>query len=164
MFVRKNAFLEWKRIEKRKGRSFRKEETYFFLKSVRRRIVKQKFVFTNFLSIWRATTRRVNIKIRHERDSNLSRNSKVKNKESQVFFFLQKCSSWKEENRKMRKGRSSRKEKTFFVRFFLETICEGESLNTRIYFYNILVQKKANRNLFCFWKSTKESKEERFQQ
>ena len=27
VFVRKNAFLDWKRIEKRKGRSFRKEET-----------------------------------------------------------------------------------------------------------------------------------------
>ena len=28
MFVRKNAFVEWKRIEK-KGRFFRKEETLF---------------------------------------------------------------------------------------------------------------------------------------
>ena len=45
----KNAFLEWKRIEKkRKGRSFRKEETMFlsfFWKIVRRRIVKHKFFF-----------------------------------------------------------------------------------------------------------------------
>ena len=32
VFVRKNASLEWKRIEKRKGRSFRKEETFFFQK------------------------------------------------------------------------------------------------------------------------------------
>ena len=79
---------------RKKRRSFRKEETYFFfLKNVRRRIVKPKFVFTNFLSIRRATTRRVNIKIRHERESKLSRNSEVKNKESQVFFCLQKCSS-----------------------------------------------------------------------
>ena len=38
VFVRKNASLEWKRIEKRKGRSFRKEETFFFWK-----MVKQKF-------------------------------------------------------------------------------------------------------------------------
>ena len=30
VFVRKNASLEWQRIEKRKGRSFRKEETFFF--------------------------------------------------------------------------------------------------------------------------------------
>ena len=40
----------------------------FFLKNVRRRIVKQ-FFLPIFLSIRRATTRRVNIKIRHERES-----------------------------------------------------------------------------------------------
>ena len=98
------------------------------------------------------------MKIRHERESKLSRNSKVKNKESQVFFCLQKCSSWKEENRKNEKRKILRKEKTVFVRFFLEKICEGESLNTN-FFLQHFGKKKANRN-FVFDKSKKwESKE-----
>ena len=85
VFVRKNAFLQWKRIEKRKGRSFRKEETFFFFEKCAKENSKTIFFLTIFLSIRRATTRRVNIKIRHERDSKLSRNSKVKNQESHFF-------------------------------------------------------------------------------
>ena len=146
---------EWKN-ERRK--ILPKRRNFFFLKNVRRRIVKQIF-FNHFLSIRRATTRRVNIKIRHEGDSKLSRNSKVKNKES--HFFCKNALLERKRIEKMRKGRSSRKEKLFLADF-LEKICEGESLNTRIYFYNILAKKRRIEICFVFEKSKKESKEERF--
>ena len=55
---------------------------------------------------------------------------------------------------KMRKRKILPKRKSVFVRFLLSKICEGESLNTRIYFCNILAKKKANRN-FVFEKSKK---------
>ena len=72
-----------------------------------------------------------------------------------------------EENRKMREGRSSRKEITMFLSdFFGEKICEGEYLNT-IYFYDIW-QKMASRKLFCFFFFEKSARNEnpwkRFQQ
>ena len=71
----------------------------------------------------------------------------------QVFVRKNASLEWK--RIKMRKGRSSRKEKTLFLSdFFGGKNCEGEYFNTRIFFYNVW-QKMANRNLFCFWKINK---------
>ena len=79
----------------------------------------------------------------------------MKNKESQVFFVCKNALLERKRVEKMRKGRSSRKEKTVFVRFFF-----GENLRRRIFKHkNLFLQhfglKKANTNLFCFWKINK---------
>ena len=90
----------------------------------------------------------------------------MKNKESQVFLFAKMLFLQGRESKKWEKEDLPEKKNCFCEIFFLEKICEGESLNTRIFFYNILAKKKkATRNLFCDWKINKnESKEERFQQ
>ena len=143
----KNAFLEWKRIEKkRKGRTFRKEETMFlsFLgKIVRRRIVKHKFFLPNFFVKKKSNNKesKHNERTHEERTNQEEEEVKRKSKENLSFWFLFLDSNKEIQNNFTQKDIENTENGKMFLRSCMKKQIESKNWFpgkriTRIFFQN----------------------------